>query len=307
MTNPTLVSSAKFTEYSVNFSFKSQAKSLFESVTFLNLCFRTIVNYGDNFMAHIPIEPSTKRYDQPKEDIVYRFITDQINYLYFGMPAFCKFIKRQESSYKDYIKTEHLTKDRNLIAKVVEIDQSILHRLYESEWSDIMNNIYLILQSVIFLWDHFDELTEADDDSVEALFRENPSYSHITVDPVGSCMDFQLLSEHMQQINNLKSSLGCLITEYTPNDQSPEKIVWRGTSAELAYLFEQLSYKGYIENPVTSNGEMNKTRLARHIWSHIVPEESKEETLIIDMRGSRLSESSSFAKAINLIPRNKKG
>lgn len=291
---------------SVNFSFKAQAKSLFESITFLTLCFRAIVKYGDSFMAHIPIELATRRYSQPNEDIVYRFITDQINYLYFGMPAFCKFIKRQEASYKEYIKAEHLMKGRALIAQLIEIDQSTLHTLYESEWSDIMNNIYLTLQTVVFLTDHFDELVKADADSLEALFRENPSYSHIMVDPVGLDI-LPMFSEVVQQIDNLKSSFGRMITEYTTNDQFSEKIVWRGTSAELAYLFEQLSYKGYIENPVTSNGEMNKTRLARQIWNHIVPEGSKEETFIIDMRGSRLSEGSSFAKAINLIPKNKKG
>jgi len=85
-----------------------------------------------------------------------------------------------------------------------------------------------------------------------------------------------------------------------------DKITWLGTSTELAYLFEQLAYRGYIENPLAKDGEMNKTGLARAVWGHIAPKEIKEETFIIDLRGSRLSENSSFAKAINSIPSNSK-
>lgn len=297
-------SSTKFTEDSVNFGFKAQTKSLFECIEFLCSCFRAIRSHGDDFMTWVG-RPNKGTITPTDEDNLYRFIIDQISYLYFGMPALCKFLQKQEASYRLYLKETHLAKTRDLVIPTIEIDRSVLYHIYESDWSDIMNNIYLSLQTVVFMSDHFDELTAADNGSVDTLFHANDSYSHITIDTIS--VDSQEIGNILLQVDKLEKCLTDALSQHGERGFLEEKIIWRGTSAELAYLFEQLSFKGYIDNPMSPNGEMNKTRLARQVWKHIMTENSKEETLIIDMRGSRLSDSSSFAKAVDLIPRNKKG
>jgi len=286
------------------FVYKTQTNSIFDSIDFIALCFQMVKQYGDDFMTHVSCDHSSNHsFSYEKEEFVYSFIVSQIKYLYHGLPALCRFLRNQETDYIDYIK-DKFTKNHNRITAAVSISKSDLFSLYECELSDLMNNIYLSLKVVLFMEDCFDKIIRTSTETVESLFQADNSYQHISPEMFLQDVHSQSLDKIFTGINNIKRS----ITEFSVRhiEYSVEKITWRGTSAELAYLFEQLSYKGYIDNPISNNGEMNKTQLARHIWEHVAPEEGKEETFIVDMRGSRLSESSPFGKAIDSIPRNRK-
>lgn len=286
------------------FIYKTQISSIFDSIDFILSCFRMVKQYGDDFMTHVPCDHSSiHSFPYEREEFVYSFIVSQIQYLYHGLPALCRFLRNQEADYIDYMKDKFIKK-YGQIAETVAISKSDLFSLYDCELSDLMNNIYLSLKVVLFMTDHFEKLIRTSTDTVESHFQADHAYKHISPEMFLPDICSQSVDKILTGINKIKRS----ITDFSVRhvELSTEKIIWRGTSAELAYLFEQLSYKGYIENPISNNGEMNKTQLARQIWEHVAPEDGKEETFIVDMRGSRLSESSPFGKAIDSIPRNRK-
>lgn len=288
----------------VRFLYKTQINSIFDSIDFIVSCFQMVKQYRDDFMTHVSCDHSLiHSFPYEREEFVYSFIVSQIKYLYHGLPALCRFLRNQETDYIDYLKNKFIKK-HDQIATTVAISKSELFSLYDCELSDLMNNIYLSLKVVLFMIDHFDKLIHSSTETVESFFQSDSSYEHILPEIFLQDIRTQSLDKILAGINNIKRAITEFSVQHT--EFSSEKIIWKGTSAELAYLFEQLSYKGYIDNPISNNGEMNKTRLARQIWEHVAPEDGKEETFIVDMRGSRLSESSPFGKAIDSIPRNRK-
>ena len=78
-----------------------------------------------------------------------------------------------------------------------------------------------------------------------------------------------------ENLGRMRDDLEKFIVEIQTGGMRSEKINWLGTSSELAYMFEQLAYWGYIENPESKDGEMNKTALARDVWTHIAARDAK--------------------------------
>lgn len=283
---------------------KMGVEGIFEGIDTLADTFSAFIEYGDDFYEYIPIE-SEEGEAKESDELTDLMITSYVKKFYFVIPAFILYMREQEAEYIDYISEFKVKPIGDRLRKLTDIDKATLHKIYEFEASDLINDLYLTLKYTGFVFENFDELLKPECNAVERL-RNNDSYSHLSINKTLKGLQLVPIEDLKKEFDALRQEFENIVIAFSASNMQSEKMKWLGTSTELAYLFEQLAYRGYIDNPLTKDGEMNKTALAREVWSHIVPENSKEETFIIDLRGSRLSENSQFAKAMNSIPANNK-
>lgn len=283
---------------------KMGVEGIFEGIDTLAETFSAFMEYGDDFYEKYTSEPEEGE-DKESDELINLMIESYVRKFYFVIPAFILYMREQEADYIDYISEFKVKPIGDRLRKLTDIDKNTLHKIYEFESSDLINDLYLTLKYIGYVFENFDELLKPECDPVESL-RSDESYSHVSIHKTMKGLYLIPIEDIRKDFDAIRKEIENMIIAFSASNMQSEKMKWLGTSTELAYLFEQLAYRGYVENPLTKDGEMNKTALARQVWNHIEPESAKEETFIIDLRGSRLSENSQFAKAMNSIPANNK-
>lgn len=284
---------------------KMGVSGIFERIDTISDIFSAFIDYGEEFYdKYIPFEECSKS-SMEHDEFTDSLIKSHVYKLYFTIPAFLIYMRDQEEEYVEYVKEIQIKPLYGRLEKTVNIDKQTLHKIYAFEAADLINDLYLTLKYVAFVLESFEELLQPDCDPIEIL-RNNESYKHISLNKRVENLHLVSLEEMKEEFKQLHRTLEDLTILTNIQEMKFNKIKWLGTSTELAYLFEQLAYRGYIDNPQTKDGDMNKSAFAREVWQHIAPESVKEETFIVDLRGSRLSENSTFARALNSIPTNNK-
>lgn len=281
---------------------KMSASGIFSKIDALADVFADFLKHGDEFYDYVEMEPKE---GEDGDDLVVLLIDSYITQLYLNVPAMILFFRWQEPEFLEYVKDRLVPELAARLPEVTDIDQKTRYRIYGSEMPDKMNDVYLTLRYCRYVVENLDELVHSDEDPLE-LLRRNDDYRRVSLPQKREGLLIDRYDKMRETMEEIREDIEKMIVGVQAGNMQSDKLVWLGTSTELAYMFEQLAYRGYIENPQTKDGEMNKTALAREVWAHIAPRDVKEETFVVDLRGSRLSESSAFAKAMNAIPGNAK-
>ena len=283
---------------------KLSVSGIFSKIETLADYFLLFIEYGDDFYDYLDIG-STKESDHEADELAIMLLDSYITQLYLNIPAMLLYLRRQEPEYLGYINEVLIPKVLPKLTDAARIDKETRYKIYDSEIADKINDTYLTLKYVLYVLENLEVLIHSTEDPLGVL-RQNSDYNHVSLPQKTAGLLTDQFDKMQENLGRMREDLEKFIVEIQAGGMRSEKINWLGTSTELAYMFEQLAYRGYIENPESKDGEMNKTALAREVWAHIAPRDVKEETFIVDLRGGRLSENSAFAKAMNSIPNNTK-
>lgn len=284
---------------------KFSVRNVFENIETLLDLFDSFLEHGDKFYENHNIESSTPDEEVESEELLLLLINSNVKTLYTKIPALILFTRRQEPEYVEYLNEVQIMPLLERLSISVRLDKYGYQKMYGSEECDSISDLYHTLCYVKFVLENFEKLITTDEDPMD-LLRQNQHYELISFSYEFEGLRLMPIAEIRQETKAIREQIENIVINIQASNTQPDKIKWLGTSTELAYAIEQLAYAGYIENPVTKDGEMNKIALARLVWQHIAPYGVKEDTFVVDLRGSRMSDNNLFAKAMNSIPTNPK-
>ena len=115
-----------------------------------------------------------------------------------------------------------------------------------------------------------------------------------------------ILSYNLSILRHAPKTL-MLNSEKSQNAEAPTQlhsaIKWKGSPAELACLFTTLADNGYIDCPDRKDGGRNNAAFARLIYSHINISNGSFDTLVNNLKDSRITANNQFKIAMDRLPK----
>lgn len=192
------------------------------------------------------------------------------------------FLQSESISYQNYFRTEISPKFINEVENLLAHKDLELNIFREERDADILHDVYMALDAMYKILK-----------SQESLILDNSELKNI-------------LSYNLSMLcHSPKTPM--LDSERSQDVETPmhlhNAIEWNGSPAELACLFTTLADNGYINYPDRKDGGRNNAAFARLIYSHINIANGSFDTLVNNLKDSRITANNQFKIAMDRLPK----
>lgn len=238
------------------------------------------VKYGtDEFYTEVECgsnEPSDDEDDIDRMDFIDLCIKREIRDTDIFNFEIIPYLHKQPKTYIEFFNSE-LIADAAELLRDVFAQADLEKMIFRYEDVDMMHDAYLVLKATSGIFNNVDELLD-NNDLLNSILDYNLSY-------------IAYEDENEDSETSIRTA--------------PNAFEWLGAPSELAYLMQQLAYKGYINNPVRKDGEFNNAAFHKQIIQHFMLTNGKESSVLTNLKDPCLSADNPFGKAVDKLPQKR--
>ncbi len=187
------------------------------------------------------------------------------------------YLRKQPKNYITYIKEKVAVDFMTMMESVVQVEDVEI-KIYDSPQSDLMHDIYLVVNAAYSLTLNLEKILSGEVDATEVALNYEISDMY---DPK---KDSEVVEE-----------------KYCPKGFG--SLIWNGTPSELAYLMATLQEKGYIDAPMRDRFNRNNESYHKIICSFLTLANGTPRTVLNALKDNTISSNNGFKVALDKLPR----